>query len=448
MTGIVFEHYVTGSGSANVPAFRSRAIDASAVPYGVGRVRFTSAAAQGPSGLGNGTTPRVRGFARDTSGIVGAGTLPKFSSFGVDSTLVPSAAIQMAALPMFYGSGTSYSVGIGNQNAKTPRVRAFATAAAPGAALARFPAIRSYAYAIAQPQSFVFAMQSPGYASIVGVGAVGGYNSVSDRFVAHETSAADFIHALMDLIQFHDVYGQTAQVLQALQDGISVADVAALIWEAGLLDEFVASAVESGTAQITVMLADTFDLSESATALSEILAAIRDGFYVAMTINTGADIYTAWVMTPETKAMRSYSNFPFNSFAKLGGHFIGAGDAGIYRIGGNTDAGAAIRSAIRTGLLNFGSQNMKAVTRAYVGATTSGVLLLRVQATTFDARTVEQTYRMVPAVTGSPREHLQEVGKGFRSVYWTFELANDADGASFEVTDWQVLPVTLPGRLI
>lgn len=290
-----------------------------------------------------------------------------------------------------------------------------------------------------------FLLQQPElYASM----AVGMTVGLADQFTGRDSHEADFIHALLDLMRLSDSYNRMAEVLQALADGISLADVAQMIWQADLLDQFIASGVLAGTAQITVLLADTFDAGDSTTAISEILAAIADGFYVTLTINTGDDIYTAWVMTPETKAMRSYTNFPFNSYATLGGQFLGAGPGGIYRMGGSTDDGVAIRAAIRTGLLNFGSQNMKSVSRAYIGATTTGNLLLRVQATTFKGEQVEQTYRMVPANTTDARAHRVDIGKGFRSVYWTFELANDTSGADFEVNDWHVLPVTLSGRLI
>lgn len=295
------------------------------------------------------------------------------------------------------------------------------------------------------PERGAFMVQQPMLFASMSVGIT---TSLLDLMQANDSHCADFIHALMDLIQFNDAYSQLAQVLQALEDGISLSDVAQMIWEAGLLDVFIASAVPENTAQITVLLADAFDASDVATALSDILAALSDGFYATLTINTGDDTYTAWVMTPETKAVRSYSNFPFNSYATLGPHFLGAAADGIYRMGGTTDDGVAIRSSIRTGLMNFGSRSMKAVNRAYIGATTAGNLLLRVQATTADGRDLEQTYRLIPANTGAPREHRVGVGRGFRSVYWTFELANDTDGANFEVHDWHVLPVTLTGNLI
>lgn len=270
---------------------------------------------------------------------------------------------------------------------------------------------------------------------------------IHDSVLFASTPSADFIQALLDLIQYSDSYTRAAQVLQALADGVSMAAIANMIWQANLLDHFIASAVQAGTAQLTVLLSDRLQLGDAASALSAILAALHDGFYATLTLVTGDDVYTAWVMTPETKAMRSYSNFSFNSYAQLGDQFFGAGPAGIYRMGGTTDAGAAIASTIRTGLLNFGTQGMKGVQRAYLGATAAGELLMRVQALTRNSDMLEQTYRISPLVTDAPREYGVDVGRGFRSVYWTFELANDIDGAAFEVNDWHVLPVFFSGKL-
>lgn len=448
MTGIVFEAYTgaTGAGSALTPRWAGRASDTSLLPYAVGRVRFTGVASAGVNASGR--VPLVRGVASASAGVAGVGRVPAFSGFGADAVLATNAAVQAAALPLFLGAGTSYSVGVGNQNAPTPRFAAQAIDVAGAVALGRLPAVRGNALAVAQPQSFVLALQSAGYAAITGAGQVGGYQELVDGMHLADSHEADIIHALLDLMVLSDSYSRMAEILQALVDGMSLADVAQMIWQADLLDAFIASAVQEGTAQITVMLADAFDAGDGATAISTILAAIADGFYATLTIATGDDVFTAWVMTPETKAMRRYTNWPFNSYATLGSQFLAAGEAGIYALGGDTDAGAAIRAAIRTGLLDFGSTSMKVVNRAYIGATTAGNLLLRVQATTYDGRELEQTYRMVPANTAGPRQHRVDVGKGFRSVFWTFELAGDADGADFEVTDWHVLPVTMPGRLI
>lgn len=308
----------------------------------------------------------------------------------------------------------------------------------------RLPLSAYFSDGVLHSDRVAFLLEQPELISSMSLGITG---ELIDTFHGLDDLDGDFIQALFDLIRCSDSYSHLANILQSLTDGLGMADVARLIWEAGLLDSFIASAVQDGTAQLVVFLKDSFVGSDGSTSLSEILAALSDGFYASLTLVSGDDTYTAWVMTPETKAMRSYSNFPFNSYAQMGDHFYGACDTGIYRMGGTTDDGDVIRAVIRTGLVNFGELNKSSVRRAYIGATTSGNLLLRVQAMTVKDVLLEQTYRLVPADITKPREHLQDVGKGFKSVYWTFELANDTDGADFEVTDWHVLPVTNSGRL-
>lgn len=447
MTGIVFESYAVAEGSAFTPRLSGRASATALIPYGVGRVRFTALAQQGASGLGSALTPRVRSYAWDTTAVRGDGAVPLFTSFGADSTLVPSVAIQMAAIPTFFGTGTSISVGVGNQSAKTPRCRGFATAAMPGAQLAHTPLFRSVGFAVIQPQNFVFCLQSPGYVAAVATGAPGGYNTVIDRVALADAQHAAFIQAIFDLMRYDDAYATLTQALQALSDGMSLYDLATLVYTAGLLDVFIASGTLTSTAQITALLSDSFVFDETADAKSQILAAINDGLYIHVTLTTGQDTYTAWVMTPETKALRSYSNWPFNSYAQLDGMALAAGPLGVYRLGGKTDAGAAIMARVRSGLLNFGSMRLKRIDRAYLGYTSSGTLCLRVCALSETGDKTEYTYKMIAQPSVAPVEGRIPVGRGPRSVYWSFEICNDATGSDFELHDISVLPMVLTGRI-
>lgn len=380
-------------------------------------------------------------FATDVEGAVGHVVLP-FDAGGSSSTMAaPELAIGSMALPLD-ASGHGHTISAPAQGDMALPLVVFGSEGGtfghitmPLGVLAREDGTTRRANLYQFPW-----LEADGYSGIT--------LGLTDSFHVADVREADFIQALVDLMTFDARYSVSAAVLAALRDGLSLHDIASMFLQADLVDSWIASEVLAGTAQITVLLTDGFVADDAADSLATILAALRDGFYATLTIATGADEYTAWVMTPQTKAMRRYTDFPFNSFAVMNGQLLAAGAAGIYRMGGDKDAGAAIRAAIRTGMLDFGSMAMKSAPLVYIGATTAGDLLLRVQATTVRGAEVQQTYRMVPAKTGAPREHRVTVGKGFRSVYWTFELANDTDGAAFEVHEWHAVPVQHTGKLI
>jgi uncharacterized protein YerC len=272
--------------------------------------------------------------------------------------------------------------------------------------------------------------------------------ALADSFGGADTAIAAFIHAIIDMFTMSDTYTTLTHALQALRDGMSLRDLAVLIHTAGLLDAFIASAVLSDRAQVTVFLKDAAAFDDTANAKSQILAAISDALYVHVTLTTGQDTYTAWVMTPETKAMRSYGNWPFNSYAQIGDVVLAAGPQGVFRLGGTADISTAIIARVRSGLLNFGTSKLKRIDRAYLGYTSSGTLCLRVCALSETGTKVEYTYKMAPQPAGGPVEGRVQVGRGPRSVYWSFELCNDATGSDFELHDISVLPMVLTGRII
>lgn len=442
--GIIFEPYTgdTGSGAMALPL---TVVGREQADYAVVKLLQKVAASGISAETGSGAAHLPLGvFGLDVGVADGIGKvrLAPLTVFGTDAGApVPNVGVGSMRLPLNIHSQVSAGqVGSGVLHTAL-RVRGMEVA---DYGMVSLQSLRVYALETA-PSRFATLYELP-YVQSFGSDIV--LMSVADTFKGSETLGADLIQALIDFITFNDSCSALVSVVQALADGMSVADIAQFIFQANLLDTFIASATPEGTAQITVMLADGVAIADTADVLATILASLADGFYATLTLNSGNDQFTAWVMTPETKAMRSYGNWPFNSYAQLGDMVLAAGEAGIYRLGGTDDAGAAIRSVIRTGLMAFGTEAMKANNKAYIGTTTSGALLMRVQATTFDGRRVEQTYRMVPSVVDDARAMRVDIGRGFRSVYWIFELANDEDGATFEVHDWHVLPVTLTGKLI
>jgi hypothetical protein len=317
--------------------------------------------------------------------------------------------------------------------------------------------------------AFLMVLQSPGYAYMEDPeDATHKFMVDAMRFEATSPSAQAVL-ALLDSIAFRgDVTQQihlhaliAAEIafgdvsfgapVGILTDAVQFSDsnVALAMYLATLLDSFAVAAELTGTGAIFAFLADTFEFDASLSVQQQILQALRDGIEFGMTLYTGADTYTAWVMTPETRAMRSYSNYAFNSYAVFNGRLFGAKDDGIYVLEGDTDAGQAIDGAkVRSGLLDFGSRQLKRVERAYLGYTAAGTLALRVTTTSPQGQKIDYTYRAVqPPMAEAPRETRVLIGKGLQSVYWAFELDNSLDGADFELHDVTVLPIVLSRKV-
>ncbi len=290
----------------------------------------------------------------------------------------------------------------------------------------------------------------------------------SASFSSSPVSSLQYLLVLMDYLDMQSGLNATAQVTQliasilALRDVIdnsqwqSLASTAAVSGAlldsvtaySMLLDSLRVAAVPAGSALLVAYITSGLQLTDSMSAIAQILAALYDNAFFSLTLSTGTDLYTAWVMTPENKAMRSYSNFPFNSFAQIGDQFLGASALGVYQFGGVTDAGAAITAAVRTGLLDFGTRKLKRIDTSYIGFTSTGTLCLRVCATTNTGSKEEYTYRMVPVPNASAATQTRaKVGRGVESVYWSFELDNNLDGSTFELYDITVLPMALTGRI-
>lgn len=435
-----------GNGNARLPLFAALGSSVHG-SIGIGRFSFGGKAVEGTAGYGG--VPRFRSLAGNLAGNLGAGAIPAFAGYGSALGLLPNVAIQVAALPLMGSAGGGTAFYPGNQDAAIPAPRTLSSTLATPIAIAAVPRVQGIAYGQLMYENTALLVQSPGYMSIAGLKT---YltNVIADEIDLTDVHTAQYIHALVSLFLSSDTYSEMVLALQAMHDGISLHDLAALLHRAHLVDSFVAAGVADSTAQITVLLSEDLVFDDTQSALSHILAAIQSGMHVSLTVNTGLDIYSAWVMTPETKAFSSYTNFPFNSYAVIGGQLYGSSPSGIYRLDGEDDAGTAIRSKIRSGLLNLDSQQMKRVEAAYIGTSSTGGLVLVVEATTREGKWLRQAYNVAP--TGATEKELRNrrvpIGQGFRSVYWTFELMNDATGSDFDIQDMHLLPMVLNGRLV
>lgn len=202
----------------------------------------------------------------------------------------------------------------------------------------------------------------------------------------------------------------------------AVVELAVIINTAGGLAQTIAAAVLVPAAM------DTGATLHDDLTLASVLAALME-----TEVSAGADVPThdqtgeVWVVgLAEDHPTSTFENYDFNSFAVIGGRTYGVKGDGLYLLEGDTDNGAPIRASVSYGKQDFGTKTMKHMTRAYVGASSTGKLYLKIIA---DGK--EYLYA---ARSSSPEMAQQrfDVGRGLQANYFTFELFNK-DGGDFEV---------------
>ena len=204
------------------------------------------------------------------------------------------------------------------------------------------------------------------------------------------------------------------------------------------------AAIANGDLLLAALLHDTIGLSDALTSTAEILKALASAIGVTATLQLADGAYTAWVMNAESKAVWTYDNYPFNSFAQIGDRYYGAGPDGISELEGDDDAGVAIDWSARTGLTNFGTSLEKRGVMAYLGYTSAGDVGLSVIVTEPDGAKAQYNYHMIPRAAADTTANRIEIGKGLKSVYWQFEFAGNGP---FTLSDASVLPMVLSRRI-
>lgn len=147
---------------------------------------------------------------------------------------------------------------------------------------------------------------------------------------------------------------------------------------------------------------------------------------------------TTWVMNTRTGAVTEYSNYAFNSFAQIGGRYIGASPDGLYELAGDDDDGDDIIARIKGGFMQFGGPQLSRLKEAYIAARGGGRYVLRVR--TADGQTYD--YGVDTRTGRSTKFHM---GKGQRSRYFGYELLSD--GQDFDLDTLEFVPIVVQRRV-
>lgn len=129
-------------------------------------------------------------------------------------------------------------------------------------------------------------------------------------------------------------------------------------------------------------------------------------------------------------AITQYLGWSFNSMARIGGSYFGAGPDGLYRIGGDNDAGEEITATVKTPLMDAGSAQQKRIRRVWL----QGDLQAGGTLTTVSEAGEEREYD-VPAQDAGQAMARVPVGRDGTSRHWQLRFDNVGGDFALEGMD-------------
>lgn len=204
----------------------------------------------------------------------------------------------------------------------------------------------------------------------------------------------------------------------------SAAEVVAVMTLADIQAMLLESEVEtSSTATLTEII---YQLLASTMSAGDVASLQRDGMSV-------------WALHMDSMGSTRYEGYDFNSFMTVDGVTYGVNATGIHRLEGSTDDGESILATVDFGSLSFGSNNRKALPYVYVGMSSNGKTVLKVES---DGRTY---YYAARDSTELMKSHRFELGRGLRSTFYGLSIVSDGDAFDLHNIDFQ--PVELKRSL-
>jgi hypothetical protein len=275
--------------------------------------------------------------------------------------------------------------------------------------------------------------------------------SLADRVLAAvpvmlaDTVGLALTQEVQTALQLIDELGLTEALLGSASYGRSVSDTVSF---ADSLAQFLGMSIEDGfalTSALTVARTTYAALTDD-TAVADALepqfllytGALEDGIEISGAYAAPDGSLTTWAMNTRTGAVTEYSNYEFNSFARVGNRTVGASATGLYELLGDDDDGAAIIPRLRSGYLQFGGTHLSRLKAAYIATRGEGDWVLRIEESTGAA----YNYAVSTRNMRSTKVHM---GKGQRARYFLFELTGD--GTDSDLDTLEFVPLVLQRRV-
>jgi hypothetical protein len=195
-----------------------------------------------------------------------------------------------------------------------------------------------------------------------------GLLSVMERLVLAgiATSAADAISQITEAIALNAVLELVNRERVADTVAFDTQVASAFTAAEALVDTLMLDALPAGQGRVSMLVVDSVALSGEPLSQATAISQLRDAASFALTVALNDGVYMATVVNAMTKGTTEYRNYPFNSFALLGGRYFGMSPDGIRLLEGDDDDGDPIIWRARLARTNLGTLNLKRMRPAYM----------------------------------------------------------------------------------
>lgn len=197
--------------------------------------------------------------------------------------------------------------------------------------------------------------------------------------------------------------------------------------------------------ELNMVLLSTAGASDAVDTQAELGIDLFSEAAAQVVFKLGDDVYQGWVFNIESAGFTEYAQYPFTSITMFKGKPYGTAEDGIYLLEGDDDAGDPIAAKLKTKMSTLRADAIKDAKAVYVGYTSTGKLVLKVTVDR-NGELHEYWYQEKKGASGSMRAGRFTPGRGLRSTFWQFELANQ-NGDDFEVHDVTIMYELLSRRL-
>jgi hypothetical protein len=240
-----------------------------------------------------------------------------------------------------------------------------------------------------------------------------------------------------DELELTDLVEAVKTILDTLTDTVTFTATAVAEYAGDLSASDTVHFTDSTETLTTILIALSEEVvfTELVTPNAILNAILNDGLTVVAIVTVEGEEYVVWVANADTFAHSQYAHFNFNSMCRLGNHYYGANEDGIFLLDGDDDAGEDIQYFATLPTTEFGRSGLKRIPRAYMGYSNAGDMHLKI--VTPDSR--EFVYRMNATPAGQT-EALTKIGRGIVARFFTFDLYN-YEGGEVELSRIEFFPL-------